>query len=99
MPRLLAPSFFGLALFGSLAVALRPASGEAATIVLPPWIASPAGIELVAGAGGRLLSVTAGGRLIRATFETDDFLGRLWGRGITLVVRARSAPCSSGGPA
>lgn len=67
--------------------------------MLPPWISSPAGIELVGDAGGRLLSVEGGGRLIRATFDREDFLARLYGRGLTLVLRSRSLPCAPGDPA
>ena len=94
--RVFSSSFFIAALAASAAVTLPPLPDGAAVVIMAPWVGPTSGVELVAAAGGRLLSTERDGFLIRARFEGPAYLSRLYAGGAVLVLRGEAQPCGSG---
>jgi hypothetical protein len=94
LSRVVAPSFFVLALVVCAGVALRPIPDNPALVIVPPWLPAEAGLQIVLEAGGRVLASEGEGRVIRARFDQPGFAGQLYARGAALVLASNDRPCT-----
>ena len=75
--------YFSIACVVMVFAGLQPGAEGKVAVFASPW--SPAAPEIVAEAGGRIVSTDSSGWIAVSEIETDGFVGRLYANGAFFV--------------
>ncbi|MFD1695547.1 hypothetical protein [Roseibium aestuarii] len=87
MSRSFIATYFSAACLLLIVAAVQPGRGEAVAVISAPW--SGLAAEVVAQAGGRIVSTSAGGRVAISQGGAGTGVGRFYAAGAIAVVSAR----------